>query len=242
MDIKFLHYNIAACRNYETETNSVNLQRTLEIIQSFSADIITLNEVDCLTKRSGCVNQPEIFSKALGYNYYFAPSIELEGGLYGIALFTKYEILSAKTIKIPDSYDENGEPFEKRIIVSAVLNVCGRKLRIIMSHYGLTHAQQEKAVEYTLQQLQADQLPTVFSGDLNMTPDSRLVKKLSQHMTDSGLLLENGVFSYPTHEFTQEEKVKIDYVFTYGDIKVQKALIPDIHVSDHRPYYCELIF
>lgn len=244
MKIKFLHYNIAACRNYETpDAVPVKPERTLDVIKSFDADIVTLNEVDRNTERSGKTDQPKFFADAMGYNYYFAPAIELQGGNYGIALFSKYEIISADFIRIPDSYDKNGNLFERRVIIVAVLNVDGNNVRVMMSHYGLSPEEQTKAVELTLNELSKSTLPTIFSGDLNMKPDNPLIKKLSEKMNDTVSLFDKEPITFPSSDFIDKNEgstVKIDYIFTHGNIKAEYAEVPEIHVSDHRPYYCEL--
>lgn len=252
MKIKFLHYNVAACRQYGNSPNgnTVSEKGTLEAIRAFDADIITLNEIDKNTQRSGNVDQPEYFSKSLGYNYFFAPAIELEGGHYGIAIFSRYKILSAEMVRIPDCFNGKGELLERRVIISAVLDANGRKLRVMMSHYGLTYTEQVKAVEYTLDELDKSDIPTVFSGDLNMTPNNPLIKKLSDRFRDSALLLDDIPITFPSYEgITPTEHsdkcangIKIDYIFTYGAIEAQNVQVPDVRVSDHRPYYCELSF
>lgn len=244
MKIKYLHYNIAACRNYELpDATPVKAERTLEVIKSFDADIVTLNEVDRNTARSGNIDQPKFIADAIGYNYYFAPAIDLQGGNYGIALFSKYEIVSAEFLRIPDSYDQNGNLLERRVIIAAVLNVNGNNVRVIMSHYGLSNEEQVKATELTLNELSKSTLPTVFSGDLNMTPDNPLIKKLSEKMTDTVSLFDKEPITFPSSDFLAKDEgytVKIDYIFTYGNIKAEFAEVSEIHVSDHRPYYCEL--
>ncbi len=243
MKIKFLHYNIAACRNYEVAAVSpVKPERTLEIIKSFDADIVTINEIDCLTARSGKIDQPKLIAESMGYNYYFAPAIECGGGDYGIALFSKYDIVSAEMIRIPDTYID-GVLQERRVIISAILNAGGQQLRVMMSHYGLSGEEQRKAAELTLSELEKSTLPTIFSGDLNITPDNPLIGKLSEKMTDTGLLFEKEPITYPSSNFlarAENVKIKIDYIFTHGNIKAEHVEVPEIHVSDHRPYYCEL--
>ncbi|MBE6687904.1 MAG: hypothetical protein E7588_01350 [Ruminococcaceae bacterium] len=247
MRVKFLQYNIAACRNYEFDKNSRTVieQRTLDAIRDFDADIVTVNEIDENTKRSGNVNQPKLISDALGYNYYFAPSIELEGGHYGIALFSKYDIISAQMIRIPDCFDCTGRLLERRVIISAVLDVEGRQLRVMMSHYGLSPAEQENAVECTLKELENSALPTIFSGDLNMKPDNPLIKKLSLHLNDSATLFKTLPITYPSwgeDDCCDTLGKKIDYIFAKGEIKAENVLVPQVRVSDHLPYYCELSF
>lgn len=246
MKIKFLHYNIAACRNYETpDAVSVKPERTLDVIKSFDADIVTLNEVDRNTERSGKTDQPKFFADAMGYNYYFAPAIDLQGGNYGIALLSKYEIVSAEFIRIPDSHDKNGNLLERRVIIVAILNVNGNNMRVMMSHYGLSPEEQTKAVELTLNELSKSTLPTIFSGDLNMHPDNPLIEKLAANMTDTVFLFDSKPITFPSADYIpsaegENGKEKIDYIFTHGNIKAEYAEVPEIHVSDHRPYYCEL--
>lgn len=246
MKIKFLHYNIGACRNYEApDTEPVKPERTLDVIKSFDADIVTLNEVDRNTERSGKMDQPKFIAEAMGYNYYFAPAIELQGGSYGIALFSKYEIVSAEFIRIPDSYDKNGNLLERRVIIVAVLNVSEKNVRVMMSHYGLSNEEQIKAVELTLNELSKSTLPTIFSGDLNMHPDNPLIEKLAENMNDTVFLFDSEPITFPSADYLcgakgENSKGKIDYIFTHGNINAEYAEVPEIHVSDHRPYYCEL--
>lgn len=242
MRIRFLQYNIAGCRNYETSNVSANENRTLQAIKSFDADIITLNELDYIVQRSNKVAQPSFLAESLGMNYYFAPTIEFDGGLYGIALLSKYEIISAKTIKIPDSYNNKGELYERRAIISAILKVEDRQLRVVMSHYGLSETEQINAVECTIKELTATEMPTVFSGDLNMTPDNSLIKKISEYANDTAFLFDKTPHTFPSSNLIETPKMKIDYVFTRGDIRADHAEVRDIKVSDHLPYYCELVF
>lgn len=241
MKIKFLQYNIAACRNFD-RNDIVDHVRTLEAIKSFNADIITLNEVDRFTKRSGNVDQIEYFAKELGYNSYFASTIDFQGGKYGIALLTKYKIISVEQIRIPDTVynKETGAIHESRTLYSAILDVEGTSLRIIGTHYGLTNEEQEKAVDTTLKLIDTDDRPTVFSGDLNMRPDNPLIKKLSEKLFDTALLCKAECFTYPSIAKDDYENRKIDYVFTHGAVETEFADSPDVRVSDHKPYFCEL--
>ena len=244
MKIRYLQYNIAACRNYDNK-ETVDHKRTLETIKSFNADIITLNEVDRFTARSGKVDQIEYFAEKLGYNSYFAHTIDCQGGKYGIALLTKYKIVSVEQIRIPDTVcnKETGAIYESRTLYSAVLDVEGTAVRVIGTHYGLTSEEHEKAVDTTLKLIEDSDLPTVFSGDLNMTPDNPLIKKLSERLFDTVELCKGECFTFPSYsadKLKKGGKIKIDYVFTVGDIKTESAESPDIRVSDHKPYFCEL--
>jgi len=241
MKIKFLQYNIAACRNFD-RNNVVDHARTLETIKSFNADIITLNEVDRFTKRSGNADQIEFFANELGYSSFFAHTIDCQGGKYGIALLTKYKIVSVEQIRIPDTVynKETGAIHESRTLYSAILDVDGTPVRVIGTHYGLTNEEQEKAVDATLKLIDADDCPTVFSGDLNMTPDNPLIKKLSEKLFDTVALCKEECLTFPSILKEDQRRVKIDYVFTHGAVKTEFAESPDVRVSDHKPYFCEL--
>ena len=245
MQIRFLQYNIAACRNYDLDTVSVDHKRTLEAIRSFNADIITLNEVDKLTKRSGEIDQTEFFAKELGYNSYYAPTIDLQGGQYGIALLSKYKILSVEQVRIPDTVrnKETGAIYESRTMYSAILDAEGTQVRVIGTHYGLTTEEQEKAVDTTLSLIEKSELPTIFSGDLNMKPDNPLIAKLSERLCDTSTASDNELYTFPSYIGKNTDDGngyrKIDYVFTNG-MKTESTEAPEVKVSDHRPLFCVL--
>lgn len=241
MEIRFLQYNIAACRNYDMN-QEVNCARTLEAIKKFNADIITLNEVDRLTERSGKVDQIKCFADGLGYNSYYAKTIDLQGGEYGVAFLSKYKIISAEQVRIPDtvSNKETGAVYESRTLYSVILDVDGTELRVIGTHYGLTPTEQQKAVDTTLSLFEKSDLPTIFSGDLNIKPDNPLIKRISEKLTDTAFLISPDCISYPSSPEIDNRSMKIDYVFVTSDIKTLEAEIPNEKVSDHKPYFCRL--
>ncbi|MBQ9941016.1 MAG: endonuclease/exonuclease/phosphatase family protein [Clostridia bacterium] len=246
MNIKFLQYNIAACRNYDTPNIEVNAEQVAEAIKSFDPDIVTLNEVDCKSDRSGNVDQLQFFTDKLGFYSYYAPSIEIPGGKYGIALLSRYKIVSAETIKIPDTISEtNKELFEPRVLLSAVLDVNGASLRVMTSHFGLSPEEQEQAVSVTLNELSDKKMPTIFSGDLNMYPDNPFISKITSVMKDTANICSFVPQTYPSYQipsFPAHDLFprKIDYVFVSEEIETLAVNSPAIKLSDHRPYFCVL--
>src|SRR6478735_7386573 len=76
--LRFMTYNILA--------GDRGLKGITDTLKTADADIIGLQEVDKLTRRSGKADQPAKLAKALGMNVFFAPHFPYQGGEFGIAL------------------------------------------------------------------------------------------------------------------------------------------------------------
>ena len=102
MKIKVMSYNIQHCLNFITR--KIDFDIIADTIQKCEADIIGLQEV--LDEGQNEIQQPQtkIVAEKLGYHYYyFAEAISYGGANpYGNAIISRYPIISAETIMIPD--------------------------------------------------------------------------------------------------------------------------------------------
>ncbi|MBI3308159.1 MAG: endonuclease/exonuclease/phosphatase family protein [Candidatus Melainabacteria bacterium] len=103
-----------------------DLKKEIELLST--NDIIFLNEVDIGLPRTGYANIAKEISRSLGYNYAFATEfIELGPivhkqkihksvylGLHGNAILSKFPIVSAEVLSLPECYDWFGEELKSR--------------------------------------------------------------------------------------------------------------------------------
>ena len=164
--------------------------------------------------------------------YYFAKAIDVRGtNPYGNAILSRYPILSAQAVMIPDPAVRmaDNDDYETRCLLKAYIDIPGG-LCVCVTHFGLNPDEQENAVQTVLEQ--TEQKRCVLMGDFNVTPENPLLDALREKMTDTGELLAPGTCSYPS----DAPDIKIDYMFISKDLKAVSAEIPDVQESDHRPY------
>ena len=229
MDITVMSFNIQHCRNFMTR--EIDYDSFVEEIRKRNADIIGLNEVRGKGDDPRYEDQARILAEKLGYYCYFARAIFVKGNNpYGNAILSKYPILSAETIMIPDP-DPHGYDgyYESRCILKASIDVCGG-LNVLVSHFGLNPDEQENAVKSVLENMEQEK--SILMGDFNMAPDQPMIKRVREGLYDTADLFDENLLSWPS----DQPQIRIDYMFAPRDIRVKAADIPADIVSDHRPY------
>lgn len=107
-----------------------------------------------------------------------------------------------------------------------------------------------KLIKQKIQQI-APALPVVFTGDLNVTPETEAISTIKSFLSDAKEISQeppygpNGTFN--DFNFNSDLKDKIDYIFVNKGFKVQKfAVLSDSkdkrYFSDHLPVFARLWF
>ncbi|MBQ7100855.1 MAG: endonuclease/exonuclease/phosphatase family protein [Clostridia bacterium] len=233
MELKIMSYNVLHCENYITK--QIDFDAFAQVIRESGADIIGLNEIRGKGIIPGYTAQAKTLAERLGYHYYFARAIMVHGtSPYGNALLSRYPIKSAQTIMIPDPETRNGKHnYETRCILKAEIDVpCG--LNVLVTHFGLNPEEQINAVRTVCDNLPSERC--VLMGDFNATPDNAVLMPVKERMYDTAQCFDCGKLSFPS----DKPEMKIDYIFTSRDISVLCADIPEIILSDHRPYVAKI--
>lgn len=232
--MKVMSFNAQHCMNYVTQKIDFDVME--DAIRRCGAEVVGLNEMRNLgVDVQEYQNQAGILAARLGYYAAFAKAIDFEGlNPYGNAIISKYPILSAETILVPDPFPRLYDGYyETRCLLKAKLDVPGG-LTVCVIHFGLNPDEAENAVQTVLDNLEDTRC--VLMGDFNLEPDSPLLLPIRGALFDTA-----ACFSQPLHSFPSDAPDrKIDYIFTSRDISVQAADIPAIVASDHRPHTAEL--
>lgn len=236
MEMTVMTYNIQSGRNLAQDRD---IRHAISTIRKESPDILSLNEVQHCT--AFCPDgrcQAQAVAEALGYPYFrFGRSIDYEGGEYGNALLSRYPILESAVFPIPDIPEEQRDSwFEPRTHLFCRLDLGGREMIALTSHYGLSDGEIQNAVQETLRLAVERNLPLIFMGDLNAQPDSPLLAPLFGIFSDSAAGMESSALTYPSD--TPSEK--IDYIFHRGGFATLRAWVPETTDSDHRPLCARL--
>lgn len=226
--LTFMTYNMYSGR---TPSGGYDLEGKIETARRVGPDILGLNEVHRGTAHSGGLSQADVIADALGMKYrFFARAIYHDGGEYGIALLSRIPFLKARVVPIPDADVPGLEP---RVCIDAVADTPTGKLRVIISHYGLSREEEKNAVDTTLK-LAGDDMPAVFMGDLNATPDSEELAPLFKRFADTAADEQaEKMLTFPSDTPNR----RIDYIFADRGIRTIRTGVIDSKASDHRPVF-----
>jgi endonuclease/exonuclease/phosphatase family metal-dependent hydrolase len=255
-------YNIRAGLGFgsaRTESDmGTRLGEIADVIRAADADVVLLQEVDQGVQRTGEIDEPAVLADLLEMNHAFAPAIELQGGRYGVALLTRWEIASQSVHllfqpNLSETHPDLPDYFSEQRVAQIAQLVSGElTLTVVNTHLGLTKEQRTQQLGEIAEFLaQMDALsPLVLGGDLNCEPDSselapirRLLRDAYQDFRDDrGLLLDMPIADRLT--FPADEPVRcIDYLFVQSaSLDVVETEVVETAASDHRPVFSRLRF
>lgn len=233
--IRVATYNI----HHAQGTDGVlDLERIAQIIESFDADIVGLQEVDRhWSDRSLFVDQPVWLGRRLRMRSVYGANLDLdplEPGQprrqYGTAVLSRWPVKSWSNTYLPKFGDH-----EQRGLLSTVLEVQGERLRFCVTH--LQHndnLEREAQASAIVDLLGARPRRTLLVGDLNAVPDTPEIKTLTSVLTDSWDEVGSG--DGPTHP-SEAPTHRIDFVLGTPDVRPVSASVSSAvpEGSDHLP-------
>lgn len=118
-------------------------------------------------------------------------------------------------------------------------------------HVGVTaRIESAKLIKQKIQEI-APKLPVVFTGDLNVTPETEAIATIKSFLTDAKEITQEPAYgpegTFNAFDFNSDLKNRIDYIFVNKGFKVQKfAVLSDSknkrYPSDHLPVFATLWF
>lgn len=229
--MKIMSFNTQHCLNFLEQRIDYDIMA--DAIKKCSADIVGLNEMRSDDTNVRYDRQAQILSELTGMKYhYFAKAINVSDNeasyAYGNAMISKYPIVKAQTIRIPDV---EGKRYESRCLLKAWLE---GGITVLVTHFGLTDAEQKNAVETVIENLENDKC--ILMGDFNAIPEAEVLNPIRKRMKDTAQCFDRELLSFPSDKPDR----KIDYIFVSHDIEVVSADIPSIIASDHRPHIADV--
>lgn len=98
-------------------------------IRAMEVDVIALQEVDVRTRRGGFVDEPGELATALGLNYVFAASIKWDQGHYGLALLSRWPLVSVERHRLSSTPEA-----EPRIVLDVTVCADEKPLHLLNLH------------------------------------------------------------------------------------------------------------
>lgn len=233
--MKIMTFNIQHALDYKKQV--IDIGFFVEAIKKYGADICGLNEVRGEGSVDGYTDQTNAIGDGLSFNRYFAEAIKVDGtSPYGNAMVTRYPVVSAETIAIPDPlFKRPGVKYESRCVLKAVVDADGKEICILICHMGLSREERKCAVEIVCRLLDEIGIPVILMGDFNTTPDDKVFAPIYERMNDTDDYADiKGMKTYPSYD----PDIKIDYIFYRGlECRAVKT-ITEVY-SDHFPIIAE---
>jgi len=199
----------------------LDYQRIADVINKTSPDIVSLQELDSVTKRNDKFVLQELEERTQMHAFY-ASAIHFQGGSYGIGILSKEQPLQCRIIPMPGRE-------EKRTMIIAEY----KDYVFCATHQSLTPQDQLASVPLIKKALKGIKKPILMAGDMNSRPTSQSQQKLRKIFTP---LNETSACTFPANHPDE----CIDYIYGYKKndyvFNVQKReVIEEPVASDHRP-------
>lgn len=238
-----------ASTSYEPENVS-------NFLYDYDIDICGMQEVDVNVSRSNGDDQPALFAKTMtertGRTYYSAFGAGLSTcwarkplnpdrpAGYGNCIVSKYPIVSSEVIKVhkfpvnhPD--DQAKEGYEQRALLVAKIDVDGKIITVMTTHFDLKEDARWMMLDAILEQIDKADGPVVLMGDFNMRPGDPILKKIEEKLEKTG----DGE-TPPTFD-NRNPRWKIDFIYRSASLACHSLTVPtEVNTSDHLPLVAEL--
>lgn len=223
--LRIMTYNI----HHGAGTDDVlDLERQAAIIRNAAPDVVGLQEVDSVVKRSDRTDQTAELARALGMYGTFGPAIPLTGGKYGVAILSRERPLSVRNIPLPGK--------EARTLLVCEFN----DYVFANTHLDLDEDNRLASLAIIADEAARWDKPFFICGDWNDKPNSALISRMLKAFTFLSYITDaTSHYTFPAGTPT----AIIDYIALYGRmagaVKSQRVLHEPV-ASDHRPVLVEV--
>jgi len=246
MQIKILQWNI---------WNKEKIENIVKTIKEINPDIACLQELALRCKYNPCVpDTPKYVGDELKFNGFFQAAHYLPNSnkLYaqGNGIFTRFP--ATKTFfKLIQKQSAEGDPSQEgRAYMETKIKINSKEITIGTTHLSYTHKfedteKKRQEVNNLLAIINRKKENFVFTGDLNSTPDSYLIKKLGKLFQCCGPDYSKKTWTTKPfeHKGFKEDKLnwRLDYVFATKDVRCISSEIIKTKYSDHLPILVKIL-
>lgn len=254
--VNVVSYNIRVGIGLDGKWSGHDPSENLAAIAAFfaeqKADVVLLQEVDRLQKRTARVDEVEKLAGMTGMHAAYAPAMVDGESQYGIALLSRWPIESFDAVDLPKVDYTKTVPdlpayySEQRMALVARIDAPAGPMTAICTHLGLTKDQrlaQIEALAGIVREERRAGRAVVLGGDFNAEPDASELAPVRaimrdvylDHRSKHGLPEDMTVRSRHTFPSNAPDRC-IDYVFVDADaFRVDAVAIPPVTLSDHLP-------
>ncbi len=240
-NFRMMTYNVHGCGGMD---GRVSPRRVARVINTYSPDIVALQEMDLGRRRSRAENQIELIAKALDMQFEFCPTVTVGEEHYGHALLSIWPMEVVKRARLPA--DPHRAAREPRAALWVRLTVNGQRLNVITTHLGLGIDERRLQMQALAGEEWLGSIPpheaVLVCGDCNMLPGSVPYRLINGRLRDIQLAVP-GRAALPTFSTTRPF-ARLDYIFASPHVAVKEFQVPRTDLtrvtSDHFPLLADL--
>lgn len=233
-EIKVMTYNIYhGEQHYDPGKSSLTL--IAEVINKYKPDLVALQEIDSMTRRSAGLNSDipidlvlEL-SRLTGMKGFFGKAIDFSNGAYGNGILTSFPAKSSN-YSLPSPM---GGERRVLLLINAILP---NKQEVVFASTHLCHQYPENNLSQakTIREIfKNERYPVIIGGDFNFSPESDGYKEITKDFKDAAKLIGDPRFTHSS----KNPRSRIDYIFLSPDNDwiIKNVEIIPVTASDHMP-------
>ncbi len=209
-----------------------DLANTIAAISRLEADVIVLNEVDCVTERTERHDFVAEITDRLGLHGIFGPAFALEGGFYGNAVLSRFPLRKVANLPIPDNGVETRAALIVEVLAEPQPFYCVATHLPFEPHLSSARLAAWPEIQAALQKYSA--LPAILCGDFNVDIDAPEISALRA----AGFAVFNDLHSQLKSHPANAPKILLDYITAFPARQfrlIDYEIVDEPAASDHRP-------
>ena len=219
-------------------------ERIVKTLKKLKPDILTLIEVDTGSLRSRGRDEVRFIEKGMCMRSFVEKIKYPMNGFAG--LFHHVPILNKQANAIISRYKLTNIKYHvfhegtKRMIIEATAN-CPKPVTLLAAHLALGGETRAKQIDELVKIVNHIKNPVILMGDFNTFHGVEEIKKLltKTHLRDMIALDKESV---PFTEPAWHPHLRLDYILTSSNLKVNKYSILHFNFSDHLPIMIDFEF
>lgn len=240
MRIRLLQWNVW----YRESAEAV-----LRVLRDADADILCLQELTTTSAFNRDIDIPARIIGETGMHGYFQVAQSHEHPEHphtiGNGIFSRFPQIACRSVAVQDrTHDTAEHDTEARLYLEAQIDLGHGVLTVGTTHLSYAHRFAETPRKSAEMERLSAQLIThssrfIFTGDLNVLPDSPHIQSLLRHLTHCGPPFDVPTWTTKPAEYAGFHadglRWRLDYSFATPDVRVIDAHTVDTHASDHLP-------
>jgi len=239
--LRVMTYNVHGCRGMDGQFSP---ERIARVIARSRPDIICLQELDQIRRRSGGIDQIEVIAEQLRANFQFHAVADVDDGSFGNAVLSCYPLRLIRSGPLP--YIRSRINLEPRGALWVEAEVGARKVQILSTHLSIREKErrvQAEALAGPEWLGHPDCGPSVvLAGDFNTSSHSHAGRLIQKRLTDACVLrvedttLQTWSSRLPVRRI---DHIFLSECFRPGSVHVPRSRLTRV-ASDHLPLVADI--
>lgn len=230
--LRIMTYNIHVGQD---AANKDQLKNMADFIKDSKADLVGLQEVDSVCKRTGGIDQIKFLAENTGMYYTYTRHFAFDGGSYGIGILSRYPLSDIQDHRVILTSDGKTDAATRAFLTASIFNGT-KKVTFATIHMDYRDSNSRVAQSKDMvAKLKAFTTPVILTGDFNARPGTTEITTLREILADTGSDL---AYSFPVAPPLN----KIDYIMvSKGNLaKVSANKVIPVLYSDHLPVVSDI--